>query len=70
MQTNEMDWTRQRSPEENRADMIEGAKMCGASPESAEAFVHLLVGDVGKTGPVTCLSCGTSRDRTEQCCGH
>ena len=19
---------------------------------------------------VTCLSCGTTRDRTEQCCGH
>jgi hypothetical protein len=39
------DWMRQRTPEEIRQDMIEGAKTLGASADHAERFVAHLTGE-------------------------
>ena len=39
------DWMRQRTPEEIRQDMIEGAKALGASAAHAERFVAHLTGE-------------------------
>lgn len=61
--TNDMDWTRHKTPEEIRADMVEGAKMSGMTADRAEGFVSMLL-------RVTCLSCGAIRERHQQCCGH
>lgn len=39
------DWMRQKTPEEIRRDMIEGAKAFGASAEHAELFVSHVTGE-------------------------
>ncbi|MET3232315.1 UNVERIFIED_ORG: hypothetical protein ABIC54_004520 [Burkholderia sp. 1263] len=39
------DWLRQKTPEEIRKDMVEGAKMLGTSDELAERFVAHLIGE-------------------------
>lgn len=39
------DWMRQKTPEELRQDMVEGAKLFGASNEHAERFVAHLLGE-------------------------
>jgi hypothetical protein len=39
------DWMRQKTPEEIRADMVEGAKALGGSAEHAERFVAHLLGE-------------------------
>jgi hypothetical protein len=44
-QSQQQDWMRQRTPEEIRQDMVEGAKAFGASAESAERFVAHLTGE-------------------------
>jgi hypothetical protein len=39
------DWMRQKTPEEIRRDMVEGAKALGASDEHAERFIAHLTGE-------------------------
>jgi hypothetical protein len=43
--TNSTNWASHKTPEEIRADMVEGAKALGASPENAERFVAHLTGE-------------------------
>lgn len=61
------DWASPKTFDEIRADMVEGAKMMGMPAHLAERLVAM---QVFASERVTCLSCGTTRQRDQQCCGN